>query len=52
MINKLFCEKAFADCEFVNREEDMGIDGLRKAKESYRPVRLVDKYTVTEKENE
>lgn len=52
MINKLFCEKAFADCEFVNREEDMGIEGLRKAKEGYRPLRLVDKYTVTEKENE
>lgn len=52
MINKLFCEKAFADCGFVNREEDMGIEGLRKAKEGYRPLRLVDKYTVTEKENE
>lgn len=52
MINKLFCEKAFADCEFINREEDMGIDGLRRAKESYHPIRLVDKYTITEKENE
>ncbi len=48
MINKLFCENAWKDYAFVNREEDMGIDGLRQAKESYQPAFLVKKYTVIE----
>lgn len=39
MINKLFSAE-FADCTYINREEDMGIPGLRKAKRSYNPVRM------------
>lgn len=39
MINKLFSSE-FADCTYINREEDMGIPGLRKAKSSYHPVRM------------
>lgn len=31
---------------FVNREEDMGSENLRKSKLSYRPVRLIDKYEM------
>ena len=45
-INQGFVADAWADMEFINREEDMGIEGLRKAKESYRPVKLIEKYTV------
>ncbi len=43
-INKLVLEQEFPDVKYVNREEDMGIAGLRKAKESYLPLRLVHKY--------
>lgn len=48
MINKLFCENRWRDYTFINREEDMGLEGLRRAKESYRPIFLVKKYTVIE----
>ncbi|GAA3647085.1 DUF2156 domain-containing protein [Asaccharospora irregularis] len=46
LINQQFLVKEFADVEFVNREEDLGIEGLRKAKLSYHPCRFVEKYTV------
>ena len=45
-INQAFCENALADFEFVNREQDLGVEGLRKAKQSYHPDHLVMKYTV------
>ncbi|UPA29810.1 phosphatidylglycerol lysyltransferase domain-containing protein [Terrisporobacter glycolicus] len=47
-INQQFLVHEFSDAEFVNREEDLGIEGLRKAKLSYHPVRFVEKYTVRE----
>lgn len=46
-INKLFAENAATSLKYINREEDLGLDGLRKAKMSYHPVFLLDKYTVT-----
>ncbi|WFD12336.1 phosphatidylglycerol lysyltransferase domain-containing protein [Tepidibacter hydrothermalis] len=48
IINKLFLENEFEDVEFVNREEDLGVAGLRKAKLSYYPHKFVEKYTVLE----
>lgn len=47
-INQQFLVNEFEEVEFVNREEDLGIPGLRKAKLSYHPSRFVEKYTVRE----
>lgn len=46
-MNQQFLEHEWSSFEFVNREEDMGLEGLRKAKESYRPVFMVKKYVAT-----
>ena len=43
-INKMVLEYAFPQARFVNREEDMGIPGLRKSKVSYNPLRMIHKY--------
>lgn len=47
-INKLFCENEWKTCKYVNREEDMGIEGLRRAKKSYQPEFLVEKFSIEE----
>lgn len=44
MISKLFLTNEWSDTSFVNREEDMGLDGLRRAKESYCPIFKTVKY--------
>ncbi|SCP98321.1 DUF2156 domain-containing protein [Anaerobium acetethylicum] len=46
MINQQFLQHACMNYKYVNREEDMGSEGLRKAKLSYQPVFLVQKGVV------
>ena len=48
VINQQFCQHEWGDMRFINREQDLGVPGLRKAKESYFPVRLVKKYIIQE----
>jgi len=47
MINQQFLEHQWSDFKLVNREEDMGLEGLRKAKKSYYPVLMTEKYVAT-----
>lgn len=44
VINKLFAERLVAaGATLINREEDIGLEGLRKAKLSYYPLTILDK---------
>lgn len=50
MINQQFVQHECMDYKYVNREEDTGAEGLRKAKLSYKPAFLEDKGIVRETE--
>ena len=45
-INQMFVEQEQATCQWVNREQDLDNEGLRKAKMSYNPVDFIKKYTL------
>lgn len=44
MINRSFLEHEAAGLKYVNREDDAGDEGLRKAKLSYHPAFMLEKY--------
>lgn len=46
-INQLFCYHAWQDVPYVNREQDLGIKGLRQAKRAYHPHHMVEKFILT-----
>lgn len=47
MINYEYVNHLPQNYVYVNREEDLGLEGLRKAKLSYQPHYLLDKYIAT-----
>lgn len=51
MINQQFVEHECQHVTYVNREEDTGDEGLRKAKLSYRPIFMIEKGTVKRKKS-
>ena len=50
-INNLFLKEFGKNVKYVNREQDLGIPGLRRAKEAYKPIRMVEKSIIYHKED-
>ncbi|MFA5103805.1 MAG: phosphatidylglycerol lysyltransferase domain-containing protein [Candidatus Margulisiibacteriota bacterium] len=46
LINREFASNELANFTYINREQDMGHPGLRRAKMSYHPVELKKKYNI------
>lgn len=50
MINQQYVLHECQDVELINREEDMGVEGMRKAKRSYQPIKMIEKHLISIKE--
>ena len=46
-INQAFVANEWSNMKYINREEDMGLEGLRKAKESYKPFKMIEKFNAS-----
>jgi len=46
LMNNEFVSRAAVNYRYVNMEQDLGLEGLRKAKLSYHPAAMVNKYTL------
>jgi hypothetical protein len=46
LMNREFVRHEWSDCRYINREQDLGVPGLRKAKLSYHPHHMVEKYHI------
>ncbi|MBQ9737612.1 MAG: DUF2156 domain-containing protein [Clostridia bacterium] len=47
LINREFLANEWSEFKYVNREEDMGLPGLRRAKKSYHPALMVKKHIAS-----
>ncbi len=48
-ILKSMLERHYSDVLYVNREEDMGLENLRKSKRALHPIKMINKYIITRK---
>jgi len=48
-INQQFCQAAWSKVKYVNREQDLGLESLKKAKHSYNPHHMVEKFVLIPK---
>lgn len=46
LINREFCARQWNSTMYINREQDLGQEGLRKAKESYYPDHMSNKFIL------
>lgn len=46
-VNQRFCLEVWSEYQYINREQDLGVEGLRRAKQSYNPHHMVEKYNLT-----
>lgn len=46
MINNLVAVELESRYRYINREDDLGIEGLRRAKQSYHPIELLQKHSA------
>ncbi len=51
VINRDFCKNEWGGYKYINREEDMGVEGMRYAKRAYNPVKMIEKYKAMHKGN-
>ncbi|HQO38800.1 MAG TPA: phosphatidylglycerol lysyltransferase domain-containing protein [Candidatus Omnitrophota bacterium] len=42
-----FLRREAAAYRYINMEQDLGVPGLRASKESYQPVRMTRKFTLS-----
>ncbi len=46
LMNREFVRHEWSSCLYINREQDLGVPGLRKAKQSYHPHHMMEKYHI------